>query len=85
LAEAKGKDVKHAVEQIDNVYSALYKKMNENCMPLFDGIIWAAYICVHKGSSAPSGTKIQTSILDDKGIKCKVGKGDLDDFLRKLK
>lgn len=81
LAEGKGKDVKHAVEQVGNMYKSFKSILPDS---VFRQLIWVAYI---EGNSASSlkNTKELRQELINKGIKkCEIGKNKFEYFIRSV-
>lgn len=85
LAEAKGRDVPHATEQIKNTYNALLKNLRKSCPCLITDCKWVAFIQMHNSSSCPPNKKVYTEKLEkETGLICRVEKKGFDAFLRKM-
>ena len=83
LVEQKGKDISHAVKQIENVYDAFRKNLNAQSN-IFDEFSWGAFIQTNKQCSVPHMGKQLLKPLEKKGLKCRVGKKDIDVFIRNI-
>ncbi|WP_048178938.1 hypothetical protein [Methanosarcina sp. MTP4] len=74
LAEGKGKDISHAVDQIKNTFRVFNSK--------FSGVTWAAYVEIHQKSS-PRNVKKQKVELNSIGLEyCEIGKCKFQNFIR---
>ena len=91
FVELKGKDVKHAVEQIIHTYRRIQELLKYRpCWPRLDHITWKAYVCYNAHSPISQtkpyvdqlkkvfGSEKNYNIVRDRGKKDEFGK-----FLRK--
>jgi hypothetical protein len=84
LAENKGKDVKHGIEQIENIYNALHPKINKSCKNYFNSYAWAGFVQMKKGTRAPKNIKTMADDIKKKGLAFDIGRkeGDFRRFIR---
>lgn len=81
LAEGKGKDVNHAVEQIENIYKAFNKSLPRE---VFSQFTWTAYIQVNQGSSLKKTKELKNNLIGLGIKKCEIGKSRFENFIRNI-
>jgi hypothetical protein len=81
LAEGKGKDIKHAVEQIENMYKAFSSSLPQS---VFSQLVWAAYIQVNPGSSSKNTKEFRQELINIGIKKCDIGKNKFENFIRNI-
>jgi hypothetical protein len=79
LAEGKGKDIEHGVEQIKNTYTSLKNKLPTK---IFNQLTWAAYIQVNQSSSLKKKKEPIQKLIDLGIKKYDIGKDDFGNFIR---